>query len=84
MNKFFYEVQQKSTRKPLKHRKRYIPTSRKAGVFKALSQHSYKIRCQRFFSYELFNARKKPYHVLGSMYRTGDGSEVSLIPIRMI
>ena len=55
----FYEVQQKSTRKPLKRRKRYIPTSRKAGVFKALSRHSYKIRRQRIFSYESFNARKK-------------------------
>jgi hypothetical protein len=30
------------------------------------------------------NARKKPYPVLGSTYRIGDGSEISLIPIRMI
>ncbi len=43
----FYEVQQKSTRKPLKRRKCYIPTSRKAGVFKAPLRRSYKIRCQR-------------------------------------
>jgi hypothetical protein len=55
----FYEIQQKSTRKPLKRRKRYIPTSRKARVLKAPSRRSYKIHRQRFFSYELFNARKK-------------------------
>ncbi len=46
-NKFFYEVQQKSTRKTLKCRKRYIPTSRKAGVFKAPSWSSYKIHRRR-------------------------------------
>jgi hypothetical protein len=30
------------------------------------------------------NARKKQYHVLGSMYRIGDGSGMSLLLIRMI
>ncbi len=45
----FYEVQQKSTRKPLKRWKCYIPNSRKAGVFKAPSRHSYKICCWRNF-----------------------------------
>jgi hypothetical protein len=45
----FFKVQQKSTRKPLKHWKRYIPTSRKAGVFKAPSRRSYKICRQRIF-----------------------------------
>jgi hypothetical protein len=46
----FYKVQQKSTRKPLKRRKRYIPISRKVGVFKAQSLHSYKIcRWRNFF-----------------------------------
>ncbi len=30
------------------------------------------------------NARMKPYHVLGSMYRIGDGSEMSLLLIPMI
>ncbi len=30
------------------------------------------------------NARKKPYHVLGSTYRIGDGLEMSLLLIRMI
>ncbi len=52
-------VQQESTRTPLKRRKCYSPTSRKARVFKAPSQRSYKIHHQRFFSYESFNARKK-------------------------
>jgi hypothetical protein len=28
--------------------------------------------------------RKKPYHALGSTYWIGNGSEISLIPIRMI
>ncbi len=60
--KSFYEqvFLRGSTRKPLKRWKRYIPTSRKTGVLKAPSRHSYKIRRQRiFFSYELFHARKK-------------------------
>jgi hypothetical protein len=43
---FLHEVQPKSTRKPLKRRKRYSPTSRKARVLKALSRRSYKI-CRR-------------------------------------
>ncbi len=30
------------------------------------------------------NTRMKPYHVLGSTYRIGDGSKISLIPICVI
>ncbi len=44
--KFFYKVH---LRKPLKRRKRYSPTSRKARVFKAPSRSSYKISSRIFF-----------------------------------
>jgi hypothetical protein len=47
--KVFYEVQQKSTRKPLKRWKRYSPTSRKVRVLKASSWRSYTICRQRIF-----------------------------------
>ncbi len=59
--KSFYEqvFLQGSKRKPLKRRKHYSPTSRKARIFKAPSQRSYKIHCRRTFFYKSFNARKK-------------------------
>jgi hypothetical protein len=35
-------------------------------------------------SWHMDNARKKPYHVLDSTYRIGNGLEVCLIHIRVI
>ncbi len=64
MNKFFlwtrfHKLLRGSTRTSFKHWKRYSPTSRIARVFKPLLRRSYKICHWRFFSYKLFNARKK-------------------------
>ncbi len=36
------------------------------------------------WSWHIANARKKPHHVLDSIYRIGDGLEMSFIPIRVI
>jgi hypothetical protein len=35
-------------------------------------------------SWHMANGRKKSYHVLDSTYMIGNGSEMSLIPIRVI
>ncbi len=64
-----YKVQQGSTRKPLKCLKRYSPSSRKARVFKPPSRRSDKICCQRFFSYESFNAKKRKVQYQQATYK---------------
>ena len=55
----FYKVPQESTRTPFKRQKCYIPTSRKARVFKAPSRRLTRFAVEEFFPYESFNARKK-------------------------
>ena len=57
----------------------------------ASEEHAYRVGfymisylCAYIWRWHTSNARRKPYHVLGSTYRIGNGSEMSLLLIRMI
>ncbi len=57
----------------------------------ASEEHVYRVGCYTIpyirtciWRWYMSNARKKPYHVLGSKYRIGNGSGMSLLLIPMI